>query len=135
MKCVLRIMLIVITLSFTTALFALTSRESYNFVPEPQLLYPVTDNIDLSKNEDLEFKWINMRPISLDYCYLRLYKGYQTYESNLILKEQIPAPESTFTIKKDQLEVDQVYTWTLQEVSLGGQKSDKAYSPFKIIKK
>lgn len=135
MKYVLKIILVVFLFSFATTLFALTPRESFNFVPEPQLLYPVTDDIDLSGKDSLEFKWIIKRPFSLDYCYFRLYKGYGTYEQDLILKERISAPESTYLIKKDQLEAGQVYTWTLQEVSLGGQKSDRSRSPFKIIKK
>lgn len=113
----------------------LSGRGSFNYVPSPQLIFPLTDDIELMGKDFLEFKWILKNIVNLRYYDFRLYKGYNTYADNLILKEQIPSDSNSFQIKASTFEVGQVYTWVLKAVSLSGVKSDPSYSPFKIIKK
>ncbi len=101
----------------------------------PELYSPVTSNIDLSTESNLKFKWRQVYLAKTDHYEFRLYKGYETIASTLILKQNIPADEYPFELPADNFEINQVYTWTLKQVYINGQKSDRAFSAFKIIKK
>jgi len=103
--------------------------------PAPRLMYPVTDNIDLSSKPVVEFRWIGYDTMWIDHYEFRLYKGYQTYADNLIMKKEIPSAESTLAIGADTFEVGQVYTWSLAQVATDGTKGDRSFSPFIIINK
>lgn len=107
---------------------------SFNLVAGPTLLYPVTDDIKIPANGFLEFKWEKRAEISTAYYILKLYKGYKTIASTLILEKKILPDEYPFSLAASQLEEGQTYTWTLMQVSYGGSKSDKSYSSFKIQK-
>ncbi|MDD5729827.1 MAG: hypothetical protein PHN57_01670 [Candidatus Omnitrophica bacterium] len=111
------------------------TRGNLSFAAGPDLLYPVTDKITLSGKDSLEFKWIARNLVQTRYFDFRLYKGYNTIEKNLIFKKQLNTGENTVKLASSMFEVNQVYTWTLMQVFLGGDKSEKSYSPFKIIKK
>jgi len=56
------------------------------------------------------------------------------YESGLIYKENLPMNTSSIKIKSNLFEDGQVYTWSLIQVSLAGQKSDQSFNSFKIEK-
>jgi hypothetical protein len=101
----------------------------------PTLISPVTEDVNLTGKDSLEFKWAPGNATMISYYDFRLYKGYNTVASALILKKEVPGGLESTEIKSDTLEVNQVYTWVLRVVSLGGEKSDKAYDSFKIIKK
>ena len=107
---------------------------SYNLVAGPTLLYPVTDDIKIPANGSLEFKWEKKAEIGTAYYIFKLYKGYKTITSALILEKKILPEEYPFSLAASQLEEGQVYTWTLMQVAYGGSKSDKSYSSFKIQK-
>jgi len=101
----------------------------------PQIVSPSSDQVDLTGKDSLEFKWIIIDSARVDYCELKLYKGYETLQSTLILKQQISADTSSFQLKSSTFEDGQVYTWSLKEVSRSGQKSDRVVNSFKVIKK
>lgn len=103
--------------------------------PGPRLLYPVTDNIDLKGEAYLEFKWERSNFVDTRSYDFRLYKGYNTTQPNLILKRSVSATEYPIKVESSTFEINQVYTWVLVQVSFGGNKSDKSFSSFKIIKK
>jgi hypothetical protein len=104
-------------------------------MPGPKLLSLVTDDIDLSGKENLEFKWMMDGLAKTDYFDFRLYKGYATTAANLIFKQRFSVHEYPIKIPASQFEAGRVYTWVLVQVFLGGEKSDKSFSAFKIIKK
>lgn len=105
-----------------------------DYPPEPRLLYPISDKIILLGKDFLEFKWGISAYINIDYYDFRLYKGYQTYAANLILKQRLPSSEFSLEIKAELLENNQVYTWTLRQVTYAGEKSNPAFNSFKVIK-
>ncbi len=106
-----------------------------NNLPEPKLIAPTTETVVLTGKTDLEFKWGGEYAVAVDHYDFRLYKGYNTVETNLILKEQISSQLNIIKIKIEKFEDGQVYTWTLKQVSLGGEKSDASFNSFKVIKK
>lgn len=106
----------------------------FGIPPEPRLLSPVTNDVDLKGKAYLEFKWLNDSVQVRDYIF-KIYKGNNMYASDLIYKQDLPSRESSIQVKADLFEVGKVYTWSLIQVSLGGQKSDKSFSSFQVIKK
>jgi hypothetical protein len=101
----------------------------------PGLLYPVTNNIDLTGKEYLAFKWRRGERFWTDHYIFKLYKGYNTTADNLILKAEYRDGGYPIRVPVSEFEESQVYTWVLVQVFIGGRKSDKSFSSFKIIKK
>jgi len=101
----------------------------------PDLFYPITDDIDLKGKPYLEFKWRRSDFVYTRSYDFRLYKGYQTIASNLILKRIISANDYPFKVESLVFDSNQAYTWVLRQITLSGRKSDKSFSSFKIIKK
>lgn len=136
-----KIYLAAIFLLLAFAVSAFAGRFGSNFPGDitppyaPQLLFPITEDIDLTGKNVLEFKWVPCSSIDIASYDFRLYEGYQTFEANLILKKIINSPLSSFKLDSSKFEIDQVYTWVLRSITIGGQKSDKSFSSFKIIKK
>jgi hypothetical protein len=128
---------IVAILLFRVNSFAGRSSLGSNFAyyPAPELWYPVTQDIDLTGEAVLQFKWRRVDQTKTDHYIFKLYKGYNMLETNLILKENIAPDQYPFKLPKETFEVGQVYTWSLRQVYLNGAKTDIASSPFKIIKK
>lgn len=107
----------------------------FTSISAPVLLSPTTDNIVLNGKDELEFRWQRTDIVDTDHYELRLYKGYKTVESTLILKQNFPSATYPFKLSASQFEVGQVYTWGLIKVLRDGRKSDTSFSPFTIIKK
>jgi len=105
-----------------------------NTPPEPRLLSPIYDTAVITGNSPLEFRWFNDY-MGIDHFIFRIYKGYNMYGTNLLHKQNIPSGESSIKIKADSFVDGQVYTWSLIQVALGGEKSDKSFNSFKVIKK
>jgi hypothetical protein len=130
---------IIFVLSIAGVLFASDVRHSgsishFNAPAEPRLLYPIKDEVTLSGKDVLEFRWWNDF-MGADHFIFKIYKGYNMYASDLITKQDVPSSASSIKIKSELFEDDQVYTWSLILVALGGQKSDKSFHTFKVIKK
>jgi hypothetical protein len=103
-------------------------------VPEPRLRHPIYETAAISGGQPLEFSWWNNVTNTSGFI-LKLYKGYQMYADNLILKENLPATTESFQVKADLFEAGQVYTWSLVRVSFAGYKSDKSFNSFRVVKK
>lgn len=116
-----------------TVSFTLDSGQ-YNSPPEPRLRYPIYDTVIIENDQALEFSWW-IDSTDTGGFILRIYKGYNMYADNLILKENLPANVDSFKVKADLFEDGKVYTWSLIRTSLSGYKSDKSFNSFKIIKK
>jgi|GEM_PF-44039 len=104
-------------------------------IPGPTLLSPTTDNIDLSGIDLLEFRWMKRRLPETDRFEFRLYKGYQTTADNVILKQDFSAYPFLIKIPVAQFDRDQVYSWSLRQVFDGGDRSDRSFASFKVIRK
>lgn len=102
--------------------------------PAPRLLTPIGETANLSGSGDLKFSWSGDYIAVADHYDFRLYKGYKTYAQNLIHKQQLPAAVTSLVVSASEFQNGQVYTWGLRQVSLGGIRSDWAYSSFKAIK-
>jgi len=105
----------------------------YNSVPEPRLRSPIYETVTISNNQPLEFSWWNDVMNTYGYI-LKLYKGYNMYADNLLLRENLSGDASSFKVKADLFEDGKVYTWSLLRVSTAGYKSDKSFNSFKVIK-
>jgi len=106
-----------------------------DYVPPPVLLSPAAEQVDLAGKDTLEFKWSPHEGIRgiREYYDFRLYKGYNTVESALILKERLPGDTYQYNLASDKFEEGQTYTWTLRQVYSGLLKSDPGQVSFKII--
>ncbi len=105
-------------------------------IPEPYLLSPTKENIDLTGKKELEFKWdpheqgLGFR----QYYDFRLYKGRNEYADSLIFKKQVPPDEYQIKVPSEIFKDGQVYTWALRQVYDQG-KSPRSYYSFKVFKK
>jgi hypothetical protein len=106
-----------------------------DYVPPPVLLSPSTEDVDLTGKDILEFKWSPHEGIRgiREYYDFRLYKGYNTVESTLILKERLSGDTYQYNLAADKFEEGQTYTWTLRQVYSRLLKSDPSHASFKII--
>ncbi len=107
----------------------------FNSVSGPDLIYPMTDHIVLAGKDFLEFRWEKADIIKSDHFEFRLYRGYKITASALIFKQNFPRDIYPIKIPIDLLENNQVYTWSLRQVFMNGEKSDRSFSSFKVIKK
>jgi hypothetical protein len=105
------------------------------FIAGPTLLYPVTKDITLAGKDSLEFKWMRTNLAKTRHYEFKIYKGYNMFAADLIFKQEIPVGTYPVEIPVSLFEEGQVYTWSLRQVFLGGGKSDRSFSSFKIIKK
>lgn len=131
--------LMVLILSFVAACPAGTisftlDAGPYNSPTEPRLRYPIYETVTIVNDQPIEFSWWNDVANTSGFI-LKLYKGYNMYADNLILKENLPADAAFFKVKADSFEEGKVYTWSLVRVSFDGYKSDKSFNAFKVIKR
>jgi hypothetical protein len=103
--------------------------------PLPELVYPSGENADITGKDSLEFKWILYSSAGLSSTDFRLYKGYNTYKDNRIVKADVDSPQSYYSVSADKFEDGQIYTVVLREVSLAGVWGDYVYNSFRVIKK
>lgn len=125
---------------FSTAAFArgtgdFTKVGLNTYLAPPRLIYPILDKVDLRGKDNLEFQWGNNDRADIDHFNFKLYKGYNTYQDNLILKKQVPSNAGTLKVEANTFEDNQVYTWVLIQVALGGNKSEPSFVSFRVIKK
>jgi hypothetical protein len=105
-------------------------------VPQPTLLAPTTETIDLTGKVELEFKWSpheSARGFRLYYDF-RLYKGYDMTEGNLMVKEKVSSDTYRVAFPADLFQNNGIYTWSLKQVYDGGRKSLRSYQSFTVIK-
>lgn len=107
------------------------------YVPQPKLLSPVSEEIDLTGKNTLSFEWGRHGGSAAQRWYydFRLYKGRQAIADNLICKERVAPNIYKIEIPKDSFEEGGVYTWTLRQVHTKGLKSMESTYSFKVIRK
>ncbi len=105
-------------------------RRKLNGPPAPMLMHPLDEA--RIKGESLEFRWSNEggRP---EYYDFRLYKGTQTYDAGLILKEKVPGDKTVFRVPADTFIEGETYTWSVRQIKV--QRGPADYVIFKIVSK
>ena len=96
-------------------------------LPAPRLVEP-SDRAKLDKDGVL-FRWTNEGGDRNFYDF-RLYKGPQTVESSLILKEQLPRGHAWIKVPAEKFESGGTYSWSVKQV--GSRKSRSNYWVFTI---
>ncbi len=104
------------------------------FLDPPRMLSPIYETATITDNQPLEFKWMIEYQNNTRGYILCLYKGYNTDETSLILKEEIPQGIYSFQAKADIFQDGQTYTWTLRRIAISGQKTDSSSNSFRVIK-
>lgn len=99
----------------------------------PRLISPVTEKFPLNNSSVLEFHWENSA-IEVRFFEFRLYRGYDLYAKNLMLKENIPGSRSVFSLPAATFEAGQTYSWSLVRVNLDGRKSERSWAAFTVKK-
>ncbi len=124
-------------LFFHNIRYARAVESNDDLAPEPWLLSPISETVDLTAQTTLIFKWRpDPGPLLLRKRYdFRLYKGYQTYESTQILKKAVEPNVYSVVLDASLFEDGQVYTWTLRQVYCDIRKSDAAYNSFIVVKR
>ena len=135
-----KILPVIISIFLASECFAgpyLGSRYIERFVPQPRLLEPARDTVDISGQDRLLFRWSSHEQAwgFRMYYDLRLYKGYNMVESTLIFKARVDPSQNTIAISAAMFEDGQVYTWSLRQVYDGYRKSDRSYQSFTVINK
>jgi len=121
-------------ISFAFSVFAQGFRGLDNAVPPPFVIYP-SEEANIAGKDVLTFKWRTPGSFDIDHVEFKLYKGYVTSDSNLILKQDVDPFQSSVDVKTDLLEAGQTYTVYLRSISQEGFKSDKVFNSFVVVKK
>ena len=105
-------------------------------VPEPRLISPSRDVIDLSGKQELVFKWSPYERARgfRDYYDFRLYKGSDMLAGSLIMKKRVDPNIYELRLPSNTFENGMTYTWSLRQVYDGARKSRRSYQTFKVIK-
>lgn len=116
-------------------LFAGADKSGFaNPPPEVRLKYPITDTVDLTGKDYLEFSWYKYYLSGRRYFEFKLYKGYQLLEANLLLKQHLPFDQYSFRVSSDKFQNGETYTWVIIQSTPERGKSDKSFQAFQVIK-
>jgi hypothetical protein len=118
------------TLSFQSA------GGSVTHVPEPRLLEPLKEVVNLTGKPSVEFEWDRTGDTTRRYRYdFRIYAGREMLAKDVLLKKalapnvfKISVPSAIF---RDQM----VYTWSVRQVYKSGDKSRRAFHSFVVRKR
>ena len=114
-----------------------SSGRDNDFTPEPVLISPTGEEVDLTGKPELEFKWSphEARRGFREYYDFRLYKGYEMLERSLLIKRRIDPNTYRTSVNADTFKDGEVYTWSLRQRYDGLQKSRRSTASFRVIKK
>lgn len=115
--------------------YNLNTRGLWSDPPTPTLISPTKETVDLSGKDSLEFKWRITSFTNMESYDFRLYKGYATAQESLMVKQTVDGDTDFVKISADLFQDGQVYTWVLRGTFDSGQKTDRASSSFRVIKK
>ena len=111
-------------------------------VPRPRIISP-TGTIMLQglspqgtvPKNTIEFKWYSyMRATTANggYFDVRIFKGTNMYESNMIFKQQVDPDKSSIEVDAKLFEPNQTYSWEIRQVRYDLRKSDWVYESFNV---
>lgn len=105
-------------------------------VPEPTLISPSDEIVDLRGKDYLEFRWSphETAPLFKRFNDFRLYEGYDMIQSTLIYKKEICPRDSAVKIDSGVFKNGRIYSWSLRFVFDEGRKSRKVSASFSVIR-
>ena len=121
-------------LSFAATFGFTYGDNTFNDPAPPRLRYPINETAVLATEAALEFSWWNDLLDTRGFI-LKVYKGYNMYGDNLILKEELPQDVSRYSADSGLFDDGQVYTWSLLRVTGAGYKSERSFNSFKVVRK
>jgi hypothetical protein len=130
-----RLALLFLALNFTLLPAYSLRNVLFDDIAAPALLSPVTEDIDLREKNTLEFRWLTTPEIFVYYTEFRLYKSANNFASDLIYKENIQPGNYKINVPSTYFEKGRTYSWTLRIIFTNGNRTEKAYSTFKVISK
>lgn len=96
----------------------------------PQLVAP--GDVAVIKDGQLEFRWRgNADRTILSHYEFRLYKGPQSYEPHLILKQEVTDGSESLLLPASTFEPGQTYSWSVKAAAHAG-KGRSSSSVFKV---
>ncbi|MDD5495672.1 MAG: hypothetical protein PHP46_01065 [Candidatus Omnitrophica bacterium] len=107
------------------------------YIPEPRLIQPTTELVDLSGKSQLKFEW---SPHEGDrskrkYYDFRLYQGEQMLEAGLVFKKRVDPDTAVISLDAGLFKDGQAYTWSLRQVYDTQGKSRRSFYTFQVVKK
>lgn len=134
-----KICFIVLSLIFLTTgnSFALNPSEVLGYVPQPKLIEPTGEQVDLTGKVGLTFSWgkhIGMNGLGKYYDF-KLYKGTDIVEANLIFKERVTGDKYKLVLPVKIFEDKALYTWSLKLCYKIRGKSTRSLAAFQVVKK
>ena len=104
-------------------------------ITKPKLEYPKDVVVSMSNRPFLEFRWAASTNalIKRNYFDFKLYKGKAVERKNLIFAQRLPYDMYSLQVNASLFEHNQVYTWTLTQTYLRGDKVDTSLGSFKVI--
>ena len=108
-----------------------------DLAPEPRLLAPIKEEVDLTGKDSLEFKWSPFEGQMWERRFydFRLYKGYQLITSAEMYVQRVDPKKYSVVLAASLFEDGQIYTWAVRQVYYDLRKSDAVSVSFKVIKK
>jgi len=103
-------------------------------VPKPRIIAPC-ETVDLTGKNAIEFKWysyLRATEASGGYLDLRVFKGTNMYESNMIFKQQVDPQKDRIEVDVKLFEPGQTYSWEIRQVKYDLRKSDWVYESFSV---
>jgi len=98
----------------------------------PYLYAPCTENVTVNGKGEVEFRWNPVHPMRVRSYIFRLYLGFETKKTNLVISAKIDGRATNLRLPADTLDPKQTYSWVLVEIFGSGQKSDRSFCSFKI---
>lgn len=105
-------------------------------VPKPRIIAPC-DTVDITDKSTIEFKWYSYERATAakgGYFDLRIFKGTNMYEANMIFKQQVDSQKNSIEVDAKLFEPGQTYSWQIRQVKYDLRKSDWVHETFKVIK-
>ncbi|MDD5736895.1 MAG: hypothetical protein PHH20_01210 [Candidatus Omnitrophica bacterium] len=107
-----------------------------NDVPQPRIIAPY-DTVDITGKNSIEFRWYSyMRATTANggYFDVRIFKGTNMYESNMIFKQQVGPRKNSIEVDAKLFDPGQVYSWQIRQVRYDLRKSDWVFESFNVTK-
>lgn len=112
---------------------------SYEYLgeaPEPELLSPISEVVDLTGQATLEFKWSPFvgELWRRQYWDFRLYKGRPMVEDNQLVVKKVDPKVYSVVLDAGMFKDGETYTWAVRQIYLD-RKSDQAHQAFTVERK
>lgn len=116
--------------------YAFNQNCAMDYIPNPRLISPASDEVVLTGKSALEFRWSTHEGLqaSRRYYEFRLYDGGTFNESALILKKDLSGKDRDLEVDTKLFKDGHLYTWSLRLAYKGVGRSSRSTLSFKVTK-